>query len=318
MSVDPRLSRRPLTWVQVLNYNGLHCLGNCLASLEGANPPAGRIRLVVVDNGSEDGSLDLVHEDFPRIEVIRSDRNLGFAGGNNLGLRKALAAGADYAVLVNMDAQVAPDCLVKLVGAAADNSRAALVGARICTEDGERVEFDGGQFDPVLTAGGYSDALRAEQPDRGPVPAAYACGAGMLMRLEALKQIGLFTETFFAYHEDVELALRARLFGFEVLNVPDALVFHIRGGAGAGVGFRDFMGTRNLLLTLMKIYDRAAWHRNHQALTDHFLGGTYPQRAQALLASLFKAPTMLRQRRRVQDQADRTYSQILNQLDSAD
>jgi len=319
MSADARSFRRPLTWVQVLNYNGLHCVGKCLESLEAAHPPPGEVRLVVVDNGSEDGSLELLHKDFPEIEIIQSDRNLGFAGGNNLGLRKALAERADYAILVNMDAQVAPDCLIRLVEVADDNPRAVLVGATICTEDGERIEFDGSQFDPVLTAGGYLDALRSEQPpEKEAKTAAYACGAGMLMRLETLREIGLFSETFFAYHEDVELALRTRLFGYEVLNVPDALVYHVRGGAGAGVEFRDFMGARNLLLTLMKLYDRSSWRRNHHALIDHFLGGTYPQRAQVLLASLSRAPTMFRQRRRLRDRADRTYSQILDQHDPAD
>lgn len=311
---DRRPSGSPLTWIQVLNYQGLHCLERCLESLRRMRKPSGEVRLVVVDNASTDGSLEIARRKFPDLEVLESTWNRGFAGGNNLGLREALEEGADYAVLVNMDARVAPDCIAKLVAAAENRPEAALVGATICSEDGKLVEFDGRQFDPVLTAGGYADTPRGRRTRDKVSPAAYACGAGMLLRLEAFREIGLFSESFFAYHEDVELALRARLFGYEVVNVGDAFVFHARGGAGAGDRFRDFMGTRNLLSTLIKIYDRPSWLQNSESLMDHFLGSGQPMRSQAILAALFDAPQVLRQRRRLRAEVRKTYKEILAEL----
>jgi GT2 family glycosyltransferase len=136
------------------------------------------------------------------------------------------------------------------------------------------------------------------------------------MRLEAIQTIGMFSPYFFAYHEDVELALRCRLFGYEVLCAPSAMVFHSRGGAGAGNRFRDFMGTRNLVLTLLKIYDRETWRENSAALMGHFAAPADGQRFQAALAAFFDAPAALRDRRRLRRKALRRYSDILDDLAS--
>ena len=304
----------PVTWIQVLNFQGLRCLESCLGSLRRMESPRGETRLVVVDNASTDGSIEIVRRGFPEVEILESSWNRGFAGGNNLGLRAALDEGADYVVLVNMDTRVAPDCIAKLVEVAEKRPEAVLIGATICSEDEQLVEFDGSQFDPVLTAGGYADTPRDGEADEQVRPAAYACGAGMLLRLDALREIGLFSESFFAYHEDVELALRTRLFGYDVVNVADAFIYHARGGAGAGDHFRDFMGTRNLLLTLLKLYDRPSWLQNSACLADHFLGHGQPMRSQAILAALFDAPRVLHQRRRLRAEARKTYHQILAEL----
>ncbi len=305
----------PLTWVQVLNYQGSNCLAACLDSLLEREDPLGRVRLVVVDNASTDGSREMLARLYPQVEVVQSTWNRGYAAGNNLGLRQALEARADYAFLLNMDARVAPSCLRRLVDVAQQRPEAALLGATLYTADGERVEFDGRQFDPVLTAGGYADTPRRPGAESRVNRAAYACGAAMLIRLDVSRQVGLFSETFFAYHEDVELSLRARLFGHEVLTVSDAVVYHARGGAGAGERFRDFMGTRNMLLTLLEVYDRASWISNAEALFDHFLGRhSDAMRSAALLAALSAAPSVLRQRRRIRAVGRKSYRQVVAAL----
>jgi GT2 family glycosyltransferase len=248
---------------------------------------------VVVDNASTDGSAELIEEQFPEIELLRSEVNLGFAAGNNVGIRHAMRAGAEYVALLNMDTTVDPAWLRRLVETADETPDAALLGARILHADGQMVEFDGQQFDPVTTSGGYAD-YPVNQHRIATGEAAYACGAALLMRASAFQEIGLLDETFFLYHEDVELSLRVWLRGHRVLNVADAIVFHEGGGAGGGTELRDFMGTRNLLLTLTKLCDGQAWSRHGKQLTSLFLSR---DRLPAVFSALFQVPTALERRR---------------------
>lgn len=305
----------PRSWVQVLNYRGRDCIGDCLRSLKQIQDPPGGWRGVVVDNASDDDSAELVAERFPEFHLIRNDQNLGFAAGNNVGLRTALESGFEYAILVNMDLRGESDWIRRLVKEADAHPQAALLGAHILTEDGESVEFDGCQFDPVTTSGGY-----AEHPVGGPDTAvrnaAYACGAAMLLRLEIVREVGLFEDSFFAYHEDVELALRCRMHGYGVLNVRNALVYHSRGGAGAGRDFRDFLGTRNLTLTLGKLYDRSSWLQHGPALVSLLLGDR--DRIPAVLAAAFDLPAVLHHRRRRAAVGVRSYAEVARELERLD
>jgi len=299
----------PRTWLIVLTYEGRDLIGPCLESVARQEEPSGGVRCLVVDNASQDGTAALVRETHPGIEVVENGRNLGFAAGNNVGIRLALAAGAEYVALLNMDARVDPGWLRELVMVADANPHAALVGARIHTADGRLVEFDGGQFDPITTAGGYAHRPPRPEPPE-PQPAAYACGAAVLMRSSVLAEIGLLRESFFAYHEDVELSLRAQLCGHTVLHAPGAVVYHQSGGAGMGTGFRSFMGLRNLSLTLAELYDGPSWRANGPALADLFLGQEATWPLESLLTGLFEAPRALAQRRRLKALQQRSYSEV--------
>lgn len=300
---------RARTWVLVLNYQGREHIAGCLRSLGEQIAPPGGSRCVVIDNASTDGSLELVRDEFPKIDIIQSDVNRGFAGGNNLGIRHAIDQGAEYVALLNMDTRVDPRWLHELVTTADSLPSTALLGSRILSADGQTVEFDGLQFDTVTTSGGYAE-YSAEQSEAGIRDAFYACGAAVLMRVGAVQSAGLFDESFFAYHEDVELAIRCRRAGYRVVNVGSSVVYHVGGGAGAGVRFRDFMGTRNLILTLFKHYDRATWHENYLTLLHHFINQDEPLRLQAMLAALFHAPAALRQRRRISPITKHNYSEL--------
>ncbi len=303
------------SWVVILNYQGRDHLADCLESVRRQQQPAGGARVLVVDNGSDDGSTAVVPKRYPEFELVSSAVNLGYAGGNNLGIRRALEAGAEYVALLNMDTRVDPGWLRLLVEKADATPRAALLGARILSADGSMVEFDGDCFDPVTTSGGYAD-YPVSRRSRPTGPAAYACGAGMLMRASCLAEVGLLDETFFAYHEDVELSLRCWLHGYEVLNVAEAVVHHSVGGAGAGVPFRDFMGTRNLTLTLAKLYDAASWRSHGQALAGNLLRAEDRARAGAVLAALFDMPTALRRRRQHRLGGARGYAELAKRLES--
>jgi len=306
---------RPIrTWVVVLNFQGREHVSDCLESLAAQDEPPGGAKVLVVDNASDDGSPEIVETRFPEIEILHNPRNLGFAGGNNAGIRRAMAMEADYVALLNMDATVDRHWLAELVEVADLHPTAALVGARIYTADGRKVEFDGQQFDPVLTAGGYSDRSPSPDPHRAR-EVAYACGAGVLMRVAALEQIGLFDESFFAYHEDVELSVRAWLCGYRVLNATRSAVYHQVGGAGAGVPFRDFMGLRNVALTLLKLYDGNSWRAGAQSIVNLYFDEAVPGRLDSALAALFEAPRVLERRRLLKARSRRTYSELVRDLE---
>lgn len=304
---DPEGAR---TWLVVLNYQGGEHVAACLESVARQAEPPGGARLLVVDNASTDGSRERIERDFPGVELVAAERNLGYAGGNDLGIRRAMEAGAEYVALLNMDATVDPHWLVRLVEEADRHPDAALLGCRVYSADGREVEFDGASFDPVTTSGGYADREPGREDDSGVREAAYACGAGLLMRAAALAEVGLFDETFFAYHEDVELSLRCRLAGWRVLNVADARIYHARGGSRAGERFRSFMGTRNMVLTWLKLLDAKAWRRHGDQLLGHLLDPGSPERAEAALGALLEAPAALARGRELRRAARIRYSEL--------
>ena len=304
----------PRTHVFVLNYRGRDFLAACIQSLQTIEPPVGGWKCVVIDNDSDDGSVAMLRDRFPELELIRNEGNLGYAGGNNVGIRAAIRQGAEFVALLNMDLRVHPRWLSELVAAADANAAAALLGSRILTEDGRLVEFDGRQFDPVTTSGGYSYSRVTASSDR-PYEAPYACGAALLLRLQALRDVGLFDPAFFAYHEDVDLALRCWLLGRKVLQVPTSIVYHSGGGAGAGKAFRDYMGARNSFLTVSKIFDSAAWRPHAPALIHHFLPDRDPARMHASLAALHMLPRTLVYRRNLNARAKVYYSTLMKTLE---
>jgi GT2 family glycosyltransferase len=300
----------PRTWVVIPAFRGRRALRRCLSSIAGQVGPHSRCRSVVVDNASVDRLDVLVEQEFPSALLLRSSENRGFAAGCNLALRRAAAtAGVEYTILLNQDAWLDRHCVHQLVQTADRRPDAALIGARILTPDGTLVEFDGTQFDVGTTSGGYAD--RPYQPDPTVRAAAYACGGAALLRVAHLREVGFLEDTFFAYHEDIDLALRCWLHGYHVLNAGGALAFHEKGKAGAGDRFRHLLGSRNLLLTLFRVADREWWADHGCAVLDLYLRGDDPVRPLAALSALLVAPQLLRQRRDPAESA--SYSHLVRQ-----
>ena len=222
----------------VLNWNGGDDTLAALASLAG-------IETVCVDNGSTDGSPDRVAARFPGVELIRTGVNLGFAGGNNVGIRRALDRGADWVLLLNNDALAEPGLEDALAAAAAARPDAGLLACKILDLDGRTVQYAGASFNARL---GYSGRVSTTGPDElrevGRVD-----GAGVAVSRAAIERAGLLDEALFAYVEDVEWSLRIRAAGFAIVFVPDARVRH-RGSASTG-GARSttnlYYDTRNTI-----------------------------------------------------------------------
>lgn len=242
----------PRVAIIVLTYNGLADTLDCLASLEGLDYPRERYRTVVVDNASQDGTPTAVREACPQVVVIENGANLGFAAGNNVGLRYALAHGYDYALLLNNDTEAAPDMLTELVTAAEADPRSGAVGPIIYYHAAPT---------RVWSAGGWIDweqgisRMEGEVEDRGQFTAIrevdFVTGCAMLLRRTALERAGLLDERFFMYFEETEWCVRARRAGFRILFTPRAKLWHkIPLNARFDKEYLAYYMTRNRLLFL--------------------------------------------------------------------
>jgi GT2 family glycosyltransferase len=222
-------------WLIVLSWNGREDTLACLRSLRelrGADTA-----IVCVDNGSTDGSPEAVREQHPEVDLVENGRNLGFSGGNNAGIRHALERGAQWVVLVNNDAVLAPDAVERLRAAARARPAAGMLAGKLFfDEPPDRIWFAGQRFWPALGYSGRprgygrSDAPRYRQPG----PTDRAVGAFMAVSRKLIDQIGALDDELFAYGEDVDWSLRAREAGFEVWFVPDAIAWHRVSGSTGG------------------------------------------------------------------------------------
>lgn len=219
----------------VLSWNGRDDTLACLDSLAGMDWPCHSA--IVVDNGSHDGTPAAVRGAHPEATVIETGRNLGFAEGNNVGLRAAVEAGADYVLLLNNDTVVAPDLLRELVAEAERRPSAAAVCPLIYYLDPpDRIWYAGARFDPRRGHNGRHTGYgerdvgqynRVREIGRG-------TGAAMLVRREVIEEVGLLDGELFLQVEDVEWSLRMRRFGWRIFFVPSGKVWHRVSVASGG------------------------------------------------------------------------------------
>lgn len=236
----------------MLTWKGAHLLPDCLRALlaDAARTPAD-VRVVVVDNASADGTTALLARDFPEVEHLRLPGNLGYARANNEALRRALAAGAEFAALLNDDVEVEPGWLGALLAAAGAQPRAGLLCGTLLFRDAEQVNSTGLQIDSLGRARDRDFEVPRAALARPDGPAQGASGGALLLRAQALREVGLFDPAYFAYYEDVDLSLRAARAGWLAWYVAAATARH-RFGASFGRGSpaqRRLLG-RNHLRTL--------------------------------------------------------------------
>lgn len=284
----------PLVHVLVVNWNGRSHLSNCLPSLQETRYP--NFRITVLDNGSTDGSIDWLQATYPRVGVVALGQNLGFAAANNAGLRKAMAAGARYAVILNNDTRVDPHWLEALVTAAEVDPAIAICQARQRTWDGSNeILFR------LIPAWAEAEQKRVPVTVPGPAaPTAFASGCAMLVRCSALEHIGLFDERYFMYVEDVDLTLRAWIAGYQVMDVPAAIVYHRMTGSSSDSEQRMFWGYRNQLTTLLKLYQLETLRSLAGPISRRWLRTRNRTALRGMLAALAMLPGTLARRRLVQ------------------
>jgi len=238
----------------VLSWNGRRDTLACLESL--ARVEHRDLQVVCVDNGSSDGSQQAVRERFPGVALIEAGANLGYAGGNNLGLRHALAAGADWMMLVNNDATVAPDVIAGFERAARACPRAGMLAGKVYfAERPQTIWFAGARVSELLGYAGRPRGYgRRDGPRFGRVrTTGRPVGALMAVSRETIEAVGLLDEELFAYVEDVDWALRARAAGRPVVFAPEARAWHrvsASTGGEAASTHTLYYGVRNTVTVL--------------------------------------------------------------------
>jgi hypothetical protein len=244
----------PRLAVVVLSWNRKADTLECLDSLRASS--YGNLDRLVVDNASTDGSTVAVARDFPEVHVLESPVNAGLAA-NNLGVRAGLDRGAAWVLLLNNDTTVPPDTLGQLMETARRHPRAGILGPRIVYhEHPDETWYDGAL---VTTEHGILHARHLRGTRAGAAPADearatdFVTGCAMLLRREAIEQVGGIEPRFFAYWEDLDLSLRVRRAGFDLLHVPAAVVAHkVARSFGRGSADWQYYDQRNRFLTALR------------------------------------------------------------------
>ncbi len=246
------------TSIILLNWNNLSDLKECLNSLVRIDYL--NYEIILVDNGSSDDSAEKIKKMFPQIIPIKNDENLGFAEGNNVGIRYAMAKGADYILLLNNDTVVEPDFLSILVRVAESDAEIGIVGPRIFFYDSKTLWFAGGILNRKT---GFTYHLGEGRQDVDQfdkiIEADFISGCAMLIKKSVLMKIGFLDKDYFNSHEDADFCLRAKNAGFKILFEPKAVIYHklARSMGGRKSPFYLYYRTRNHLLFRKKRYINA-------------------------------------------------------------
>jgi GT2 family glycosyltransferase len=213
----------PRLTVVVPNLDGLEVLPDSLASIAALDYERDRLEVLVVDNGSTDGSVDFVRRRFPEVRIVQHDRNLGFAAACNSGARAAREA--EVVAFLNNDMRFEPDFLVELV-APLVRRECAMTTAKLLSWDGRAIDTSGTGTTllGIAVQPGYGEPPRPEHDV--PRKTLFGCGGAMAVRAPVLQDVGGFDEEYFAYYEDLDLGWRMWMLGHEVHYVPTAVGYH--------------------------------------------------------------------------------------------
>lgn len=228
----------PLVHVILVNWNGYDDTVECVESCLQLDYPS--FVVTIVDNGSGDGSGERLRTRYAsesRLQVIMTGENLGFAGGNNVGIARAMEAGADYVWLLNNDTVVEPESLSALVKVAEEQPQAGMVGSKVYYYDRPSVLwFAGGFIRPIREGSTYHRGMEEEDTGRYDTieRVDYVTGASLLASTSLVREIGMMLEDYFLYWEEVDWCARAAAAGHENLYVPASRVWHKVGASLGG------------------------------------------------------------------------------------
>lgn len=248
-------SHPPLVYIVLVNWNGWQETAECLRSLERQDYSCSQT--IVVDNASSDESARSIGTLFPQIHLFLNPRNLGFSGGCNVGIREAIARGAEYVWLLNNDTKVDPKALRALVDMAESDDRIGAVGSVLYWMDQpSRVQVWGGGWVSFWT--GRSGHHSASVPEK---LLHYITGASMLIRTSALQHVGLLDEqAFFMYWEDTDLCFRLRRRGWRLAVAQGSVILHKQlASTGRDSPSLAFFGAKSSLRFFRRYSPCPAW-----------------------------------------------------------
>jgi hypothetical protein len=273
MFVDPKLT------VIIVSYNTREILRNCLESLFAAAHGISK-QVLVVDNASRDGSAAMVQQDFPAVQLIASEVNLGFAAGNNLGFKQAQG---QYILLLNPDALLNAEALKRAIHYMDADVDAGMGGARLLDRDG-RQQPSARMFPSLLNELLVITGLAARFPESRlfgrfdrtwdhsgqHATVDWVPGAFALIRKMALQQVGFFDERFFLYYEEVDLCRRFNESGWNICYWPDVVVRHWGGESSKTVEHVEFSSSGSQL-TLWRMRSALLYYRKHHGMLAAWL-----------------------------------------------
>ena len=220
-----------LVSIVIPNWNGRKFLATCLNSL--LEQTYKEVEIIVVDNGSQDGSVELLQNEYPQIKLITLKTNTGFSFAVNRGIE---ASDGDFVALINNDTRADKEWLAKMIRALTEHPEIGSVACKMLSLENPKIIDGAGDG---LRRGGLPGRIGHGQMDVGQFDSQRyvlgACGGAVLYRKAMLEDLGLFDEDFFAYLEDVDMALRAQSAGYKCLYIPDAIMYHVGcGTTGSG------------------------------------------------------------------------------------
>lgn len=227
MSSDRVESSLPKVIIILLTYNRLGDMIECIDSLQRCTYPS--MELLLVDNGSTNGTYEKLQKRYPRIAMISTGRNLGYTGGINIGLTHALKRTPQYVLILNEDTVVEPGFLEPMIEALHNHPNAAVAcGTICCHHDRSRLWYAGGRLIPWrgLAVHDHKGKPTSVIRKHGPQKVSFVTGCMLLLRSSAIPDIGLEDERFFLYLDDIELSARIGMKGYELLYVPESIIYH--------------------------------------------------------------------------------------------
>ena len=313
--------------IVILNWNGRDLLRNCLDSVRaqkfrdtdsGAVP---NFETIVVDNGSGDGSTEMVATDYPEVVLIAEATNTGFCRGNNIGYERSTG---DLVLLLNNDAELAPDFIQCVLDGARQYPDHGMFAARVRMFDHHDIFDSTGLLiyaDGICRSRGWLEKDVGQFDDAVEVLGPNGCAA--VFRRTMLEDVGLFDEAYFAYLEDLDLAVRGQLRGFRCMYLPDAVAYHKKSmTSGYHSAFKAYLVERNRiwnavrllplrlllispLFTLARYLAQAAAVALGRGISSSFSRDYSRGRLSVILlraygAALLRLPTVLRQRKEIQ------------------
>jgi GT2 family glycosyltransferase len=292
--------------VVIPNWNGIAHLPTCLDALN--KQTYHPVEIIVADNASADGSQELLQTKYPHVKLVELNRNFGFTGACNAGIR---AAGGEFVVLLNNDTEVTPDWVQQIVSAFERHPEAGIVASKMLLFDQRDTLHTAGDFYRVNGTPGNRGVWKKDSEHYSVEEYVFsACGGSAAYRRSMLDEIGLLDDDFFFSCEDIDLAWRAQLAGWRCVYTPEAVLYHRLAATGGGVT-ASFHDGRNFLWVIAKNYPgpllRKHWRQIVRAqlrlaldAVKAWRGKAARARLRGMLSGLLTLPHVLRKRRKIQ------------------
>lgn len=238
----------------VLSYNSQPHLPTNMASIQALSYPADQLEIILVDNNSTDHTEAWMSQHYPKVRLVQTGANLGFAGGNNAG---AVEAAGEWIVILNPDTRVAPNWLYELTRPLTQPNPPTAVASKVLSWDGKTIDFGDAAINFMgwgCQPGFRSANLHLYDKEK---PLIFANGGSMLVHRQTFLDLGGFDSDYFAYYEDVDLGWRLWLAGHKIIYAPKAVVYHRHHGSWDKVADAKkwLLAERNTLFSLIKNYE---------------------------------------------------------------